>query len=215
MKILCLYGNNCAIELFNWIEEQGHEITLWSGRLDNKWLIKNSFDMAVSYTYRYILSQDIINLMKGNVVNIHNSFLPWNRGADPNMWSIIDESPRGVTLHYMDAELDKGYIIAQTFVPYKESETLESSYYNLDTAAKSLFKEAFRYYMYWPEMKKKALGVGNYHSVNDGDHVKSLFDTYKITLHDFKKKIRDSKKGLLDGWGRVNSHKIGSRKEEA
>lgn len=34
MKILCLYSNECAVELFRWLEEQGHETVLETGRLE-------------------------------------------------------------------------------------------------------------------------------------------------------------------------------------
>lgn len=40
MKILCLYNNECALKLFNWINEQGHETVLINGELDAKWCIE-------------------------------------------------------------------------------------------------------------------------------------------------------------------------------
>ena len=116
MKILCLYNNECAAELFEWIKEQGHETICSSEKLKAQWCREQKFDLAVSYTYRYILTEEILLLLNQNVVNIHNAYLPWNRGADPNIWSIVDDTPRGVTLHYMDTSLDKGSIIAQKLV---------------------------------------------------------------------------------------------------
>ena len=85
MKILCLYNNDCALELFAWLEAQGHDVILCSDKLEADWCEKQGFDLAVSYTYRYILSSDILESLGNNVVNIHNSVLPWNRGADPNL----------------------------------------------------------------------------------------------------------------------------------
>jgi len=188
MKVLCLYNNECALELFEWIKEQGNEIVLCSEKLDVKWCVKSQFDLTVSYTYRYILDIVILNALNNNVVNIHNSYLPWNRGADPNMWSILEGTPRGVTLHYMDTTIDKGYIIAQRLVlDDEENRTMESTYYNLDNAAKLLFKEAFQYYEYWPEMKKKAIGRGTYHSVEDGRRIKDKILTYSISIEELKK----------------------------
>lgn len=186
MKILCLYNNDCALELFQWISEQGHEVVLHSGQLDNEWCVTEKFDLTLSYTYRYILTSENIVALSENVVNIHNSYLPWNRGADPNIWSVLEGTPRGVTLHYVDEELDKGFIIAQKFVIDGENETLSSSYSNLDRAAKELFKEAFHYYPFWAQMKKKAIGKGSYHSVKDGLKVKMMFDSYSIAVTDLK-----------------------------
>ena len=190
MKILCLYNNECALELFQWLTGQEHEIFLYTERLNVDWCKKQKFDLTVSYTYRYILPSDILEALNENVVNIHNSFLPWNRGADPNIWSIVDDTPRGVTLHYMDSRLDKGYIIAQEIIDEcNESETLSSSYYELDRAAKSLFKKAFRYYKFWPSLKKSCLGNGSYHSLKDGERIKALIDTYSMSISELKNKL--------------------------
>ena len=113
MKILCLYNNECALPLFDNIRKLGHETVLMTERLSLDYVKSENFDLAVSYTYRYIIPGDIIRALKGNIVNLHNSYLPYNRGADPNLWSFAEKTPRGVTLHYMDEGLDKGYIIVQ------------------------------------------------------------------------------------------------------
>lgn len=190
MKILCLYHNICAIELFKWIEGENHIIVYCTEKLDVQWCREQHFDLTVSYTIRYILTHDILTALHNNVVNIHNSYLPWNRGADPNIWSIVDGTPRGVTIHYMDTRLDQGYIIAQKLVKKKEGETLRSSYENLDKAAKELFKEAFAYYEYWPQMKKYPLGIGTYHSLKDGEQMKKLIDTYDLAVDVFEKRLK-------------------------
>ena len=193
MKILCLYNNECAVELFEWIKEQGHETICSSEKLRAQWCREQKFDLAVSYTYRYILTEEILLLLNQNVVNIHNAYLPWNRGADPNIWSIVDDTPRGVTLHYMDTSLDKGSIIAQKLVGKKPGETLRSSYEELDKAAKELFKEAFIYYKDWPQMKKIPLSKGTYHSLKDGMTVKDIIETYDMSLDMFKKRLERKK----------------------
>lgn len=191
MKILCLYNNECAVELFGWLKEQGHETVLWSDRLDAKWCKEQAFDLTVSYTYRYIISEKIINSLKDNVVNIHNSMLPWNRGADPNLWSIVENTPRGVTLHYINAGLDKGPIIAQEVVDDTDNETLKSSYNNLDIAAKAMFKKAFKYVDFWQSMKKTPVGNGSYHSVKDGEKIKSVIDTYDLSITEFRNRLKE------------------------
>lgn len=197
MKILGLYNNECAIELFQWLESEGHDVILISDRLDADWCRKQDFDLAVSYTYRFILKQDVIDALKNNVVNIHNSMLPFNRGADPNLWSIVERTPRGVSLHYMDVELDKGYIIAQSIVNDTDEETLVSSYNNLDSAAKQLFKDALRYYDFWPQLKKKVEGKGTYHALKDAVEIKKVIDTYDLTITEFRERLEETVRGGL------------------
>ena len=145
MKILCLYNNKCALSLFNWLRENGHETVLCSDVLTAAWCWEQRFDLAVSYTYRFIVPEDVLGALRYNAVNLHNSFLPWNRGSDPNLWSILEDAPRGVTLHYMEAGLDKGAIIVQRLVPLSPEDTLKSSYDKLNVAAQEQFCQAFQW----------------------------------------------------------------------
>ena len=191
MKILCLYNNDCALPLFKWLEEQGNEVTLFSDVLDKDWCLSQGFDLTVSYTDRFIIKEDVIEALHDNVVNLHNSFLPFNRGAAPNIWSIVDGTPRGVTLHYIDADLDKGFIIAQKLVELKPDDTLKTSYDNLDKNAIELFKEAFENYNYWDEMKKKPVGKGTYHSLSDTRRIYELIDSFDIKVTAFVGRIKN------------------------
>ena len=190
MKILCLYNNDCALELFKWLEDSGNEIIVESQKITSQFCMENKFDLAVSYTYKYIIKEDVINSLNGNIVNLHNSFLPWNRGADPNLWSIVDGTPRGVSLHFINCELDKGDIIVQKIVPLKENDTLKTSYYDLDKQAKIMFMEAFEFYDYWKEMKKSVCGKGTYHSLKDGIEMKNEIVSYDENVFEFQKRIR-------------------------
>lgn len=193
MKILCLYHNSCALELFQWIQEQGHEIVLEKECLDIEWCKENSFDLAISYTYPYIIQSDIINVMNGNIVNLHNSFLPYNRGSYPNVWSIIEGTPRGVSLHYINTSLDKGDIIVQKIVPLKENATLKSSYEQLDKEAKKMFRDIFPYYCYWKYLRKKSIGKGTYHADKEFFLLQKKFDDWdwNISVQKFMKRMQN------------------------
>lgn len=192
MKILALYNNTCAEKLFDYLESLGHTVVRNENRLNANEIKLEGFDLAVSYTYKYIIKEDVIDALNGNIVNLHNSYLPYNRGASPNLWSIAENTPRGVTLHYIDKELDKGYIIAQKLVTDGDGDTLKSSYDNLDLEAIELFKETFSKYEYWEDMKKKALGKGTYHSVKDTEVFNLIIDSYNMKIEDFIKKIKEN-----------------------
>ncbi len=193
MKILFLYNNDCALELLNSIKDLGHETVAYSERLTVDFIKEGGFDLAVSYTYRYILTEELINALNGNVVNIHNAYLPYNRGADPNLWSLVEGTPRGVTLHYISVGLDKGDIIAQRLVTEGDGKTLKSSYDNLDKNAKELFLEAFKDYDKWNELRHAPSGSGTYHSLKDGTEIKSVITSYDMKIADFLKALKDRK----------------------
>ena len=102
------------------------------------------YDWVISYRYRHILTKEHINLAKNPILNLHISFLPWNRGADPNYWSWVKNTPKGVTIHAINEDIDGGDIFAQQQVYFdRDTETLRSSYNKLLTKVENLFIENF------------------------------------------------------------------------
>ncbi|MDD5544354.1 MAG: formyltransferase family protein [Acidobacteriia bacterium] len=97
-------------------------------------------DIGLSVLFGYILRQEFLDLLPHGCVNVHPAFLPFNRGAYPNVWSIIEGTPAGVSIHYIDLGVDTGDIIAQSRVPIEPIDTGESLYHKLEQAAVELFK---------------------------------------------------------------------------
>ncbi|MBI5231871.1 MAG: formyl transferase [Coriobacteriales bacterium] len=104
-------------------------------------------DFIVSYGYRHIISADVLRLFGHCAINVHISKLPWNRGADPNIWSFLEDTPKGVSIHVLDEGLDTGPLLAQVDVPIDEGDTLRVSYDRLSAAAVDLFCEN------WPRIR--------------------------------------------------------------
>lgn len=123
------------------------------------------FDILVSHGYRHILKTDVLNAVPA--VNLHIALLPWNRGADPNLWSWADGTPKGVTIHWIDAGIDTGPIIAQREVSLPHDGTLASTYELLQSAMTALFIQ------WWPQIKsgkaprRAQKGNGSFHRVSD------------------------------------------------
>ena len=55
-------------------------------------------------------------------------FLPFNKGTSPSIWSIVANTPKGVTLHFINEKIDDGNIIAQKIVNVNENDTLLTNY---------------------------------------------------------------------------------------
>lgn len=102
-------------------------------------------DFVISYNYKHIISKEIIDLVAGRVINLHISLLPCNRGSHPNLWSLLEDTPKGVTIHVVDEGLDTGDIVVQEEVLIdEEKETLKSSYELLHQTIQRLFKERWK-----------------------------------------------------------------------
>ena len=104
-------------------------------------------EMGVSAMFGYLLKSDFLDLLPKGCINLHPAYLPYNRGAYPNVWSIVDQTPAGVTLHYVDAGIDTGDIIRQKKVAVLGTDTGETLYHKLETAGLQLLRES------WPDIQ--------------------------------------------------------------
>jgi len=98
-------------------------------------------DIGLSILFGYIISREVIDIFPNGCVNLHPAFLPYNRGVYPNVWSIVEETPAGATLHYINEEIDAGNIIAQIEIPVEPVDTGVSLYRKLEIASLKLFQD--------------------------------------------------------------------------
>lgn len=139
-------------------------------------------EIAVSIFFGYILRPAFLNLPSAGCINLHPALLPFNRGSHPNVWSIIDGTPAGATLHYIDAGVDTGDIIAQTQVDVEPVDTGATLYRRLEQASVQLFQSA------WPAIRAgnaprlaQGQAVGTTHRAKDVERIDEidLEATYK------------------------------------
>ncbi|HEV7998766.1 MAG TPA: formyltransferase family protein [Planctomycetaceae bacterium] len=142
--------------------------------LDAAFFDRHPVDFLVSHGYRHILKPYVLDRFSRRAVNLHISYLPWNRGADPNLWSVIENTPKGVSIHYLDAGIDTGDLIAQTTVEFRAGDTLRTSYERLQREIANLFTE------HWPRIRagtcdrRRQSGAGSFHRVADREKVVHL-----------------------------------------
>jgi len=195
MKILFLSNNEISDDFIYWLKNIAkEEIVLYDKPMNIELLKKIKPNFIVSYNYRFIIKQEIINYMKNNIINLHISLLPWNRGADPNLWSFLEDTPKGVTIHIIDESIDTGPILVQKEVYMDESiETLKSSYEKLHREIQELFKRS------WSDIKNKKLKPiyqnlkGSLHYKNDFKKIECLLNKkgWNIPTMEFKKEYKN------------------------
>ena len=135
-----------------------------------------SVDFVVSYRYRHIIRKPVINHMKGKAINLHISLLPWNRGADPNLWSFLENTPKGVTIHYIDEGVDTGPIIAQKELLFSSGvETLATTYQKLNIEIVELFRKQWGKIMRGLAKSWEQPTGGSYHQERDRMKYAHLF----------------------------------------
>ncbi len=100
-------------------------------------------DIVVSSGYEYIVPKEIIDVPEKGIVNLHPSYLPYNRGAHPYIWPLIDDTPAGVSVHFMNQELDEGPIIARREVNVRPTDDAKSLRDRLMGEQFKLFKDSW------------------------------------------------------------------------
>ncbi|WP_251952443.1 methionyl-tRNA formyltransferase [Salinibacter ruber] len=90
-------------------------------------LREREVDLVVSIACPQIVREDLLNCPPEGVINIHGALLPKYRGKLPSFWVLANgEEKTGVTVHYMNEDLDDGPIIVQKEVPIHPEDTLHS-----------------------------------------------------------------------------------------
>jgi phosphoribosylglycinamide formyltransferase-1 len=90
------------------------------------WLEANEVEFVVCAGYMHVLTPAFLDRFPQRILNVHPSLLP----AFPGPHAIDDAlaagvETTGVTVHYVDAGLDTGPIVAQREVPVEPRQTLE------------------------------------------------------------------------------------------
>ena len=98
-------------------------------------------DCGVSAFFGHILRKPLLRLFPRGIVNLHSSLLPLNRGSWPNVWTIVDETAGGVTMHLIDEGVDSGEILAQQVVDVLPTDTGLTLNERLEVAAVELFRD--------------------------------------------------------------------------
>ena len=171
--VLFLTNNDNTKDLYEWLLEQGEKVYCIQNKIDLELIEQLSPSFIISFNYRYLIQKEILDYMKGKVINLHISYLPYNRGSSPNFFSFLDDTPKGVTIHLMDEGLDTGDILCQKELFFDENkESFASTYDKLMQEIKQLFREK------WAEIKEgrispqKQVGEGTYHRMKELEEIR-------------------------------------------
>lgn len=148
-------------------------------------------DIGLSVFFGYILRPAFLGLFPQGCLNLHPAFLPHNRGAHPNVWSIVEQTPAGVTLHYIDEGVDTGDIVAQRQVPVQPTDTGKRLYQRLEHACVELFREA------WPLVRlgqaprfPQEKNAGTFHRAGDVEQLDAIDSERSYTARELIDIIR-------------------------
>ncbi len=104
-------------------------------------------DFALSVHFPELVRAPALKQPERGWLNLHPSYLPFNRGWNTPSWSILEGTPAGVSLHQMVEALDAGDVLCQRMISVRPSDTAQTLYDRLLDAEFELLLEC------WPTLR--------------------------------------------------------------
>ena len=147
------------------ISEKGWKV-ICSNRKISVSDLKN-VELLISFNYRHIIKKNILKRLKRPAINLHTSFLPFNKGAHPNFWSFIEKTTKGVTIHEINKGLDSVPIIYQKKILFdinkKKNDNFSKTYKILNFEIQKLFLNKINQILNKKYIARKQKKTGSFH----------------------------------------------------
>ena len=150
-------------------------------------------DYIICVHFPYIVPKEVLAVPRKGVLNLHPAFLPYNRGWHTPSWAILEQTPIGATLHFMDSGVDTGDIVHQVELAVSPGDTAHTLYARLLELEMKVFADA------WPrlesgqfERKRQDLARGSFHLREDllQDAVRQIDLDVEVRARDLICKLR-------------------------
>jgi len=113
-------------------------------KLENIEKLNNlKLDYIFGIHFPYIIPKEVLEIPEVGFLNLHPAFLPYNKGWHTPSWAILDKTPYGATLHFMEEALDEGDIIHQKQLKVLPQDTANTLYQRVLKLEEEVFYEAY------------------------------------------------------------------------
>ncbi|WP_416768574.1 dTDP-4-amino-4,6-dideoxyglucose formyltransferase [Sulfurimonas sp. ST-25] len=146
------------------------------------------YDVIVSCHSKQIFPSELVNGVR--CINIHPGLNPYNRGWFPQVFSILNKLPAGVTIHEMDEAIDHGPIILQEQVAIEQSDTSLSAYERVVATEVRLLKAHLPMLLEGSYETRLPSEEGNYNSIQDFRALCALDLEEQGTMGEFLDRLR-------------------------
>lgn len=205
-KCLFLGYSERQTRLINIIKKRGWNVIQKKSSLNNLNLSK--YDSILSFGYKHIINKELIKKLRIPIINLHIGYLPYNKGSHPNLWSFLDQTPSGVSIHEIDSNIDSGPIILRKIIEFNKSNlTFFYTYNRLKFEIENLFIENIDKLMNYKYSTVKQRRGGTIHYKKDLEILKKnkIFKGWKdkisktVKAYDhYSRKINKEKLSIID-----------------
>lgn len=209
MKVLVVTDNSYLLSRFKkLVEEQYQNINfdfMRSPDKDDKSLMKvdtlpmidlkkdwqmvaKKYDLVISIHCKQLFPSPMTKAVK--CINVHPGFNPYNCGWYPQVFSIINGLPWGVTIHEIDEELDHGKIIVQEQMQLYSWDTSLSAYNRVQEKEVELLEKVLSEIISGSFSAKPMEGEGNINLKRDFKNLCKLDLDEKLTMKEAIDRLR-------------------------
>lgn len=192
--ILFATNNANTEELYRWLSEREPKVYRIENKLTPEAVEQMAPSFIISFNYRHMIPEEVLRRMPGRVINLHTSLLPYNRGSNPNFFSFLYDTPKGVTIHLVDRGLDTGDLLCQREIAFdEEKETFASSYDRLLLEIADLFRENWEKIKRGDVVPRRQEGEGSFHRMRELTAIREQMPfTWFETVANFKRRYREA-----------------------
>lgn len=150
MEVVFLGISDAGMEIYEWLcnRDEVDVLAMLTTSSQLEQIETLAPELVVSVGFDHIVPPDVIAVPDRGCINLHGGYLPYNRRRNSNVWPIVDDTPAGVTLHFMNKRFDEGDIIAQNKVPVNFDDTAKDLYHRLEQESYELFVDT------WPDIER-------------------------------------------------------------
>jgi len=192
MEAVFLGMNDAGEKVYDWMNEREDvEVLALLTEKSQLSLIKElEPDIVISSGFEHKVPQEIIDVPEDGIVNLHPSYLPYNRGSHPYIWPLVDGTPAGVSIHFMTEEIDEGPVIDKEKVKARPQDTSKSLRDRLMKKQAELFKENWERIKEGPKANDQMENMGTTHYRKELDKFSRLEMKEEEKVEDVIDKLR-------------------------
>jgi methionyl-tRNA formyltransferase len=164
INILFLTSTQTSRKISTFMKNSGHHVTEETKIVETL----SNYDLVVSFGYKYIISNYVLSSAKRPPLNLHISFLPFNRGFHPNFWAHFEGTPSGISIHLIDSGIDTGEILYRKRIDFDTNQlTFRQTWIYLNSQIEKLFVDNFNSIVKNKITPIKQEGQGTFHLSTD------------------------------------------------
>lgn len=129
---------------FHYVSHEGIDKTTFEQRIMGT-VVKYKPDYLILAKFMRILSSEFVAAFRNRIINIHHSFLPAFKGANPYK-KAFERGVKliGATAHIVNDDLDEGPIITQKIIPVQHDDDLHDMIESGHEIEKSVLADALK-----------------------------------------------------------------------